>query len=162
MPSTNLCHLLTCVLYLSMSPTDLCHFLEVSLTPLWDKHELCSKSWTSCVNRNLVHYFCTYSSFSTLYIPVCYTIYTFSTCFNKNIPWVIQHVGMLRYLGEDVMVCAWGHHFSLCKKGWPQHPLWHFYSEWLLPLSWPGTCIDYPTENDYDIIGALCDDVPMM
>ena len=46
-----------------------------------------------------------------------YTFYNFSTCFNKNVPWLTQHGGVLKYLGESVMVCAWSCHFSLNKKG---------------------------------------------
>ena len=47
---------------------------------------------------------------------------------------------------------------SAFMKGGLEHWLWCLCSEWLLPLSWPGTCTDIPSKTDHDIIRTLCDD----
>ena len=37
-----------------------------------------------------------------------------------------------------------------------------FHPEWLPTLRWPGTCTNFPTKSDYDIIRTSSGDVPMM
>ena len=56
-----------------------------------------------------------------LYILKFYTLYTFLLyitflhVLNKTKLWLTQCGGTLKYLGESVMVCAWGQNFSLQK-----------------------------------------------
>ena len=51
-----------------------------------------------------------------------------------------------------------GDAFSPLMKGGLEHPLQCLHSEQLLPLSLPGTCANIPSQTDYDIIRASCDD----
>ena len=69
---------------------------------------------------------------------------------------------MLKYLGESVTVCTWGHHFHPLSWGPIRTFTPVFSSEWLPMLRWPGTCADFPAKSNYDIIGASSSDVPMM
>ena len=144
-----------------MSPTNL--FPEVLLMPLWDKHELHTISQTIHVNRNSVLCFCTYSSLSTLYIPVhILPFILFLHVLIKIVTWLTQCRGVSKYLGESVVVCSWGCHFSLHKKGWPDHLLWHSHLDQLLPLSWPAACTDFPAKTNCDVIRASCGEIPIM
>ena len=72
-----------------------------------------------------------------------------------------QHGSALRYLGKSVMVCPWGCHFSLHKKGTRGSA-----SAFLLRATSSAQLTrhmcNFPNKTDHDVIGASYHDILMM
>ena len=97
--------------------------------------------------------FCHTQVFKYVYIPT--VIYIFQYILIKYIladsTWGYIEVPR----GECHSMCL-GLPFSLNERGL-EHSVQCLHSEWLLLLSWLGTCTDIPTKTDHDIIRVLCD-----
>ena len=74
------------------------------------------KYHTSTTVWCLVWSICTYSSFKYIIYSYCNLYFIFFQYVLINVSWLTWCGGTLRYLGESVMVCTWGCHFSLHER----------------------------------------------